>query len=160
MTKLSADDRLALFDLHARFYIAIDEKDEAMFMGCWADDDDIALESAFGNPRGLEQMRQFFHYHINGHAMGKRHILHNLIIRESDEPDIANTTSYMFVYEIEDLPRLHASAILRDTRCARTAGGWRFRLRRMEFDAGYSKWIALHPEAMPQGQGQHQQQQA
>jgi hypothetical protein len=156
MTKLSADDRLALFDLHARFYVAIDEKDEAMFMGCWAEDDDIAIESAFGSPRGLEQMHQFFHIHINGHAMGKRHILQNLIIRESDDPDIAYATSYMIVLEVEDLPRVHASAILRDTKCARTAGGWRFRLRSMEFDPGYGKWMALHPEAMPQGQSQHQ----
>lgn len=147
MKKLAADDRLELMDLHARFYTAIDEKNEQMFVDCWAEDDDIALVSEFGTPRGRQGMHEFFNYHVfYGHAIGKRHVVANLTLRPGEDDNTAYSTSYMLVLEVQDLPRLHSTAILRDTKIVRTDKGWRFRLREMELDKGYSVWLAQQPE--------------
>lgn len=137
---LSADDRLEIQDLCARYYVSTDEKDVDGFMGCWVDDDAITFDSAFGTFTGRSALRQFEDEHVNrGMAIGKRHLLGNVCIRPGEEPGVAFVTSYLVVLEVAAIPHIVATAIYRDSRVERTPHGWKFRHRRMDVDPGFAK---------------------
>lgn len=145
---LTADDRLDIHELCARYYVSTDEKDVPGFMECWVDDDDITFESAFGTFRGRDEIRTFEDEHVHrGMAIGKRHLVGNVMIREGARPDQALVTTYLVVMEVVDTPQIIATAIYRDSSAEKTAKGWRFRARSMEVDPGFQKTAA--------GQGAH-----
>jgi hypothetical protein len=140
---LTAEDRLEIHDLCARYYITTDEADVDGFMKCWTEDTDILFESEFGTFRGPEQIRAFEDEHVHrGMAIGKRHLLGNVSIREGEDANTAYVTSYMLVMEVADEPHIVATAIYRDSKAVRTADGWRFRHRRMAVDPGFGKLVA------------------
>lgn len=140
---LTADDRLALHDLCARYYISTDEADVDGFMACWADHDDIRFESAFGDFAGRAAIRAFEDEHVHrGMAIGKRHLLGNVAVREGDAPDTALITSYLAVLEVTGIPHIVATAIYRDSRAVRTPQGWKFVFRRMDVDPGFQQLMA------------------
>jgi hypothetical protein len=145
---LTADDRLALHDLCARYYVSTDEADVDGFMDCWADHDEIRFESAFGTFEGRQAIRSFEDEHVHrGMAVGKRHLLGNVVIRPGGTPDDALVTSYMVVMEVADVPHIVATAIYRDSRAVRTPAGWKFVYRRMDVDPGFAKLMAGHAHA-------------
>ena len=140
---LTADDRLALHDLCARYYVSTDEADVDGFIACWADSDDIRFESAFGTFTGRQAIRTFEDEHVHrGMAVGKCHVLSNVVIRAGATPDDALTTSYLVVLEVVDVPHIVATAIYRDSRAVRTPAGWKFVFRRMDVDPGFQKLMA------------------
>lgn len=140
---LTADDRIEIHELCARYYVSTDEKDVDGFMACWADHDDISFESVFGSFRGRAALRAFEDEHVHrGMAVGKRHLLGNVIVREGETADRARVTSYLMVVEVADIPHIVATAIYRDSEVVRTPQGWRFVSRRMEVDAGFQKLMA------------------
>lgn len=140
---LTADDRLAIQDLCARYYVATDEKDVDGFLECWADSDDIVFESVFGTFRGRQAIRAFEDEHVHrGMAIGRRHLLGNVVIREAGVPDAALVTSYMVVMEVAKAPHLVATAIYRDSRVVKTARGWRFTYRHMDVDPGFQQTMS------------------
>ncbi|MEZ6187389.1 MAG: nuclear transport factor 2 family protein [Planctomycetota bacterium] len=137
---LSALDRLEIQDLCARYYVSTDEKDVDGFMDCWVEDDDITFNSAFGNFQGRAAIREFEDEHVHrGMAIGKRHLLGNVIIRPGELPNQALVTTYMVVMEVVDVPHIVATAIYRDSVAEKTAQGWRFRSRSMDVDPGFQK---------------------
>lgn len=143
MGMLSAEDRLELFDLAARFYTNIDEKDADAFMRCWVDSDEILYESDEGNAQGRQGMRQFFEYHVHyGMGVGKRHVLANLTINEGEDNNTAYTTSYLIVLAVDVIPHIFATAIQRRSKVVRTAAGWQFLYRSQNTDPGLSKLLA------------------
>ncbi|MDX2221896.1 MAG: nuclear transport factor 2 family protein [Rhodospirillaceae bacterium] len=146
---LTADDKLAIADLHARYYVSTDEADVDGFMACWAEDGDVLFDSAFGTFPSRDTIRAFEDEHVHrGMAVGKRHILTNLTIRPGDRPGTALTTSYLQVIDVVNAPRIIATAIYRDSVVEKTANGWRFRVRKMDVDPGFAKVMA--------GEGAHQ----
>jgi hypothetical protein len=146
MTTLTAEDRLDIHDLCARYYISTDEKDVEGFMDCWVPDDDIVFKSAFGDFAGRDAVRQFEHEHVHrGMAVGKRHLLSNVSIRPASRPDQALVTTYLTVVEVVEEPRIIATAIYRDSVAEKTSAGWRFRERAMDVDPGFQKVMADRP---------------
>lgn len=146
MTNLTAEDRLDIHDLCARYYISTDEKDVEGFMDCWVLDDDIVFKSAFGEFAGRAAVRQFEHEHVHrGMAVGKRHLLSNVSIRPASRPDQALVTTYLTVVEVVEEPRIIATAIYRDSVAEKTSAGWRFRERAMDVDPGFQKAMADRP---------------
>lgn len=142
MSTLTADDRLEILDLCARYYISTDEADVDGFMACWADDDDITFKSAFGDFQGRDAIRRFEDEHVHrGMAVGKRHLLTNVVIRPGG-PGRALVTSYLAVVEVVEVPSIIATAIYRDSVAEKTAAGWRFRERAMAVDPGFQKVMA------------------
>jgi hypothetical protein len=147
MSTLSADDRLDILDLCARYYISTDEADVDAFMACWADDDDITFRSAFGDFRGRDAIRRFEDEHVHrGMAVGKRHFLANVAIRPG-APGQALVTTYLAVVEVVGVPTIVATAIYRDSVAERTPAGWRFRERAMDVDPGFQKVMAAATQA-------------
>jgi len=143
MSSLTADDRLEILDLCARYYISTDEKDVDGFMDCWVPDDDIVFNSAFGNFAGRAAVREFEDNHVHrGMAIGKRHLLSNVSIRPGPKPNQALVTSYMTVMEVVEVPHIIATAIYRDSLAEKNPLGWRFRKRAMDVDPGFQKVVA------------------
>lgn len=139
-TSLSAIDKLEIHELCARYYVSTDEKDVDGFMDCWVDDDDILFESAFGTFKGRNEVRRFEDEHVHrGMAIGKRHLLGNVFVREGETANVAYVTSYLVVMEVVEAPHIVATAIYRDSRAERTPGGWKFRRRSMDVDPGFAK---------------------
>lgn len=137
---ISAEDRVLIHELCAKYYVSTDEKDVDAFMDCWLDTDDIVFESAFGNFRGRNEIRSFETEHVSrGMAIGKRHLLSNVFIRESSTPNKAFVTSYLTVLEVVDKPYIVATSIYRDSEVEKTSKGWKFRKRSMEVDPGFQK---------------------
>jgi len=137
---ISAIDRLEIHDLCARYYITTDEKDVDGFMNCWVDDDDITFNSAFGDFKGRAAIRGFEDEHVHrGMAVGKRHWVGNVTIRDGQSPGQALVTSYLMVMEVVEAPYVLATAIYRDSVVEKTDQGWRFRSRSMDVDAGFQK---------------------
>jgi hypothetical protein len=142
MGMLSAEDRLELFDLSARYYTTIDEKDADGFMRCWVDNDEILYESAEGNVKGRQGMRAFFDHHVHqGMGVGKRHVVGNVTINEGEDNNTAYTTSYMIVLAVDEIPHIFATAILRNSKVIRTAAGWQFQHRTTVTDPGLQKLL-------------------
>lgn len=146
MTNLTAEDRLDILDLCARYYISTDEKDVDGFMDCWVLDDEIVFRSAFGEFAGRAAVRQFEDEHVHrGMAIGKRHLLSNVSIRPASKPDQALVTTYLTVVEVVEEPHIIATAIYRDSVAEKTSVGWRFRERSMDVDPGFQKVMAARP---------------
>lgn len=142
MGKLTELDRLEIMDLHSRYYVSTDEGDVPGFMECWVDSDDIIFESAFGNFKGRKAIRDFETAHVNGGmAVGKRHLLSNLVLK-AGENGVAYATSYLTVVEVKDRPEIVATAIYRNSKLVKTEKGWRFFSRSMDTDSGFQKWAA------------------
>lgn len=140
---LSSEDRIQIHELCAKYYVSTDEKDVDAFMDCWVDADDILFESAFGNFKGRDAIRKFEDDHVHrGMAVGKRHILSNVFIREGADSNKALVTSYLMVLEVVEKPLIVATAIYRDSQVEKTAKGWKFRKRAMAVDPGFQKVMA------------------
>lgn len=140
MNTLTDTDRLEILDLCARYYVSTDEADVNGFMDCWIDSDEILFESAFGTFRGRKAIRDFETAHVNGGmAVGKRHMLSNVIIKPHAEGS-ALVTSYLTVVEVRDRPEIVATAIYRDSKVVKTKQGWKFAARSMDTDSGFQKW--------------------
>ena len=137
---LSAEDRLAIFDLCARYYVSTDEADVDGYMNCWVDTGPINFESPFGNFTDRAALRAFEDEHVNrGMAIGKRHLLNNVVMRPGENDDVAYVTTYMTVLEVADVPHIVATGIYRDSRVERTPQGWKFRQRKLDLDTGFMK---------------------
>ena len=142
---LTAEDKIEIHELCAKYYVSTDEKDVDGFMDCWVEDDDIVFESAFGNFKGRNEIRNFEDEHVStGMAIGKRHLLGNVYVSESDNKKQALVTSYLIVLEVVDKPFIVATAIYRDSVVEKTSKGWRFRKRSMEVDPGFQKVMGGH----------------
>ncbi len=140
---LTADDRIEIQELCAKYYVSTDEKDVDSFMDCWVDDDDILFESAFGNFKGRREIRAFEDEHVHrGMAIGKRHLLSNMFIADGKSKNQAHVTSYLTVVEVVDVPVIVATAIYRNSVVEKTSKGWKFRFRSMEVDPGFQKLMA------------------
>ena len=72
--------------------------------------------------------------------MGKRHYVSNISI--NGEGDEAFVTSDLIVMEVEESPRVVATARYDRSRVVRTPGGWKFAHRRLDLDPGFAKYMA------------------
>ena len=137
---LTTEDRLAIHELCARYYLTTDEADVDGFMDCWADHDDIRFESVFGTFEGRAGIRAFEDEHVHrGMAVGKRHLLSNVVARPGEDDNTATVTSYMTVLDVVNIPHIVATAIYRDSKVVRTDDGWKFVYRHMDVDPGFQK---------------------
>jgi hypothetical protein len=136
---LTAEDKQEIMDLCARYYISTDEKDVDGFMDCWVDGD-IRFESIFGDFTDHQSLRDFEDEHVHrGGAVGKRHLLGNVHVRDGEDDQTAFVTSYMIVFEVDEIPSIVATGIYRDSRVEKTPKGWKFRHRKLEVDPGFQK---------------------
>ena len=145
---LTLEDKFDIQQLCARYYVSTDEKDVDGFMDCWIDDDEIFFESEFGNFKGRQEIRDFEDNHVHrGMAVGKRHLLGNVIIEDGEDDNTAYVTSYLVVMEVAEIPQIVATAIYRKSKAVKTDAGWKFVHRKMDVDDGFRKLMAQQPAA-------------
>lgn len=145
---LTLEDKFDIQQLCAKYYVSTDEKDVDGFMDCWIDSDEIVFESEFGDFKGRKEIRDFEDNHVNrGMAVGKRHLLGNVIIEEGDDDRTAFVTSYLVVMEVADIPHIVATAIYRRSKAVKTDLGWKFVHRKMDVDEGFRKLLAQQSAA-------------
>jgi hypothetical protein len=147
---LTIQDRLAIQELCACYYLTTDEADVDGFMDCWADHDDIRFESVFGTFEGRAAIRSFEDEHVHrGMAIGKRHLLTNVVVHPGEDEDTAAVTSYMTVVDVVNIPHIVATAIYRDSTVVRTDDGWKFVYRHMDIDPGFQKLMDAQDAEQP-----------
>ncbi len=145
---LTLEDKFDIQQLCAKYYVSTDEKDVDGFMDCWIDSDEIVFESEFGDFKGRKEIRDFEDNHVNrGMAVGKRHLLGNVIIEDGDDDRTAFVTSYLVVMEVADIPHIVATAIYRRSKAVKTDSGWKFVHRKMDVDEGFRKLLAQQSAA-------------
>ena len=140
---LSLQDKFEIQQLCAKYYVSTDEQDVDGFMNCWIDSDDILFESEFGTFKGTKEIREFEDNHVHrGMAVGKRHLLGNVIVEDGDDQFTAYVTSYLVVMEVANIPQIVATAIYRRSKAIKTDDGWKFVHRKMDVDEGFRKLMA------------------
>jgi 3-phenylpropionate/cinnamic acid dioxygenase small subunit len=134
--KLSADDRLEILDLAARYCDAIDAGHYDEWIALF--DPAGALEWPGGKAVGASALKQFTIDHQadpnRGGAPNARHWTANHVVRTDGEE--VRMTSYFYVTVNKSFgsdARIVATGTYRDT-LTRSAKGWRFKVREIEFD--------------------------
>lgn len=135
---LTAQDRLEILDLVARYNLTTDSKDVDGYMDCWTEE--MLFESPFGTFRTREEMRAFEAEHVHTGAMGKRHFSLNVAIEGEGEE--ARVTSDLIVMEVAEAPHVVATGRYERSRVVRTSDGWKFAHRRLDLDEGFGKYLA------------------
>lgn len=135
---LTAQDRLEILGLVARYNLTTDSKDVDGYMDCWAEE--LLFESPFGTFRSREEMRAFEAEHVQTGAMGKRHLSLNMAIEE--DGDDALVTSDMVVLEVAEAPHVVATGRYDRSRVVRTSAGWKFSHRHLQLDEGFGKYLS------------------
>lgn len=135
---LTAQDRLEILDLVARYNLTTDSKDVDGYMDCWAEE--ILFESPFGTFRTREEMRAFEAEHVHAGAVGKRHF--SLNVAMEGDGDEALVTSDLVVMEVAEAPHVVATGRYQHSRAVRTPAGWKFARRGLELDEGFGKYLS------------------
>jgi ketosteroid isomerase-like protein len=107
---LTAEDRLEIMDLVARYNLAADEKDVEATLAEYADDG--VIEGFYSTGRGKEAMRQDLPAIFDAEGTLKRHLVPNLKI--SGDGDVAEISYVLLVVEGEERPAVSATAFIRD----------------------------------------------
>jgi ketosteroid isomerase-like protein len=107
---LTAEDRLEIVDLVARYNLAADEKDVEATLAEYADDG--VIEGFYSTGRGKEAMRQDLPAIFDAEGTLKRHLAPNLKI--SGDGDVAEISYVLLVVEGEERPAVGATAFIRD----------------------------------------------
>src|SRR3712207_3990870 len=107
---LTAEDRLEIMDLVARYNLAADEKDVEATLAEYADDG--VIEGFYSTGRGKEAMRQDLPAIFEAEGTLKRHLALNP--RMAGDGDEAEVSYVLLVVEGEERPAVGATALIRD----------------------------------------------
>ena len=121
---LSAEDRLEIMDLVARYNHAHDFEDWDALVATFAPDGEL-VTSRGTNPRGHEQLRRF--YLESGEPIPNvRHWTGNITLE--GDGDRARMRNYMMLFKAVDPPQFLLTARYEDD-LRRVEGRWRFQRR-------------------------------
>jgi ketosteroid isomerase-like protein len=131
---LSMEDRLMVHELLSRLDHAVDAQDWDTYMRFF--DADAMMDPGFAPPvSGADAIRGFL-VATEGNTSGKRHVVSNVVLDATNEGVLA--TSYLTVIEREDIPKVVATAVVRDT-LVKKADGWRVLRHEVRVDPGMFK---------------------
>jgi hypothetical protein len=149
--KLTAEDRLDILDLCARFNDCFTRRDVDGVMDCWADGD-IRWETINGTFTGRAAVRaQQEKNAASVFFQSKRFLGGNVIIRPGERDGEAAVTCDLVILEINELPQVALTGSCAD-RVVRTPAGWRYAHRKLALDFGFSRWLQQNPhqqQALP-----------
>jgi len=126
---LSAEDRLGIMDVVARYNLAADEKDVESTLLHYAENGQI--EGFYSTGRGKEAMRRDLPAIFEGEGTLKRHLAPNLVI-EGDEGGV-RVRYVLLVVEGEERPMVGATALITDE-MAKVGGRWLISRHLIEVD--------------------------
>ena len=136
---LSAEEKLLIHELLARWAYAYDERDEAMLADCFTEDASFSMRVAGGDLVGPFEGREAIMGLMTG-AMAeqtdvRRHVVSNIFFEnEGEQPkSISNLT--LMVTENGEI-QLLAAGVYRDT-VVNKAGTWRIASRHLDLDKPY-----------------------
>lgn len=128
-------DKLAIQEVTARYFWAVDEAEAEAYLAVWAADG-ISEAAGMGNATGHAELRARFEKNSQGFSKGKRHVVANFVI--DVQGDIATQRVYLVVFEREQAGRVVATAAY-DDELRKTDGTWRFTRRRQTLDPNAQK---------------------
>jgi hypothetical protein len=124
---LSAEDRLAIMDLAARYNHCLDGGDPAGWADCFTEDG-VFESSRSGRSEGRQQLVAFAE-DVAANRAGIRHFIDNLVI--DGDGDRATLRCYLLLWDCREVPPRAAAFARYDDELTRTPAGWRFRHRRV-----------------------------
>lgn len=141
---ISAEDRLQIQNLVARYCITTDNADADAFMRCWVPREEFGGydSGAFGNMPTWDALYEFEKNHVGpgGGANGKRHIVANLLIEPVSATEV-HVTHDLVVLEVAQIPAVIATGRYDRSVVVKTEAGWRFKSRRLHVDPGYFRLL-------------------
>ena len=132
--KLSAEDRLDLYELLYRYYSANDDKDVEAALACCTEDATISGDFTMRSDHQEEDLKRIY----AGEPGKKRHLMLNPIILSVDGDEV-KLQHLMLVIEASLIPATVATSKVID-RMVRTPDGWRIADHKIEVDPS-GKWI-------------------
>ncbi|MCK6509571.1 nuclear transport factor 2 family protein [Myxococcota bacterium] len=131
---LSIEDRLMVHEVLSRLDHAVDAQDWDTYMQFF--DAQATMDPGFAPPvSGVDAIRGFL-VATEGNTSGKRHVVSNVVLDPTEQGVVA--TSYLTVIEREDIPKVVATAVVRDT-LVKKAAGWRVTSHEVRVDPGMFK---------------------
>src|SRR5262245_54974096 len=103
---LTADDRLDILDLFARYNLALDDRDLDAFLACWVERG-ARLEGPDGTFTDLKAIRANQEVQFSRPLrQGKHRFSPTIHIRPGDKPGTAVVHSDFIMLEVDDLPQV------------------------------------------------------
>lgn len=126
--KLTAEDRLEIQELYAKYCHGLDKGDPDLFSSCWTDDGEFTGGRGPGranDDRTPRKGRQaLYQMATNG---GTRHFNTNLILTPT--ADGAKASIYLLLYTARTVPPTFVETALYDDTLVKTPAGWKFKKR-------------------------------
>ena len=132
MDQTSVMDKLAIQEVNARYFWAVDSNDVEAYLSVWTSDG--ISEASYGNVRGHEELASRFKNMQQGLSRNKRHLVGNLVI--DLQGNMASQKCYLVVFERQDVPAVISTAIYQDE-LVKTNEGWKFSRRIIQIDPGW-----------------------
>ena len=131
---LTADDRQAIQNLAREYALYMDQERLEDWKNTWAEDG--TWEGKVGTFRGRDEILNLLET-LGDRARGKRHIITNSVILDSDPSgNAADHICYTLVFDAVEENRLIGSGVYSD-RLVKEGGRWKFQHRKLEFDANF-----------------------
>ncbi|MBX3250979.1 MAG: nuclear transport factor 2 family protein [Myxococcales bacterium] len=128
---LNLADRLELHELVARLAHLSDLADWKTYLSHFIED--ATMDPGFAPPtRGVTEIEAFLRQ-TEGGTKGKRHVATNVLVEGAG--DEATVISYLVVLEREEIPKVVATAVIRD-RVVRRDGVWKVARHEVAVDPG------------------------
>jgi 3-phenylpropionate/cinnamic acid dioxygenase small subunit len=124
---LTAEDRISIQQVTAKYAIAMDDADMETWLSTW--DERGIWEGGPGKFEGHEQLRQLFPA-LGDRVVGKRHVVSNFVIE--GEGEAASQQCYLLVMDRKK-EHLPWTLVYKDT-LQKKDGNWRFVHRRATLD--------------------------
>ncbi len=136
---LSAEEKLAIHELFARWAYAYDERDEAMLADCFTEDADFSMRIAGGDLVGPFEGREAIMVLMTGSMAEqtdvRRHVVSNIFFKsEGDQPEVISNLTLLATENGEI--QLLSAGIYRDT-VVKQGDSWRLSHRHLDLDKGY-----------------------
>ena len=126
---LSADDKIEIQELAARYALTMDENDLTGWMDTWAE------EGVWQGPRGTYaghvELKNLLS-DLGDRIKNKRHVITNPIVQGTQT--LATLTCYMLIMEAKTCGAIVGSAIYRDE-LRKVDGRWKFTRRTIKIDS-------------------------
>jgi len=151
---ISFDDEREIRNLVSRYCIVTDNADPEAFMECWVGPEEFGGydSGAFGNMKTWQDLYEFEKHHVGpgGGANGKRHQATNVMIEPVSAREV-RVTHDLVVLEVDQDPRVVATARYDASVVVRTPKGWRFKSRKLAIDPGYFVFLEQAKTAADEG---------
>lgn len=125
---LTAEDRLEIQELYAKYCHGLDKADADLFASCWTDDGEFT--GGRGPGRGSEDRTPrkgrdaLYQLGSNG---GTRHFNSNLVLTPTAEG--AKGSTYLLLYTARTVPPTFVETAIYDDTLVKTPAGWKFKKR-------------------------------